>query len=143
MPRHRRRHHQITLVVLYTDQLSLSGPAVEIANVDDDGQLKALAKKTFVLITTVGPYSIYGEHAIKACAETGTHYLDATGEVAWVRRMIKKHEATARGTGAILIPQLGIESSPADLCTWAMVQCLRKQLGVQAGDVTLSLHNVR
>ncbi|RSL58668.1 hypothetical protein CEP53_006069 [Fusarium sp. AF-6] len=116
-------------------------PGIEIANLNDD-DLGALAKKTCVLITAVGPYSIYGEHAFKACAEAGTHYVDATGEFPWVHKMIKKYEATAKKTGAILVPQSGIESAPVDLGTWAMAKAIRTELGTPTKDVTISLHRI-
>ena len=68
-----------------------------------------------VLISTVGPYHKYGSHAFAACAETGTHYIDCTGEVPWVYDMIKKYDSVAKSNGAILIPQNGVESAPTDL----------------------------
>ncbi|KAL6891292.1 Saccharopine dehydrogenase domain-containing protein [Trichoderma longibrachiatum] len=118
-------------------------PAIETASVDNFEQMSALANKTFVLITTVGPYSARGEHAVKACAEAGTHYFDVTGESPWTYRMIKKYEKTAKESGAILIPQIGLESAPADLCTWALATTLRKQMNVKTRDVTISIHNIR
>lgn len=57
--------------------------------------------------------------------------------------MIKKYEATAKRTGAILIPQAGIESAPADLSTWALAKAIRTELGAQTKDVTISLHEVK
>ncbi|KAM0251642.1 hypothetical protein ACHAQJ_008102 [Trichoderma viride] len=57
-------------------------PMIEVCNVNDE-ELGVLARKTYCLITTLGPYSRHGEHAFKACAEAGTHYLDCTGEVPW------------------------------------------------------------
>lgn len=102
--------------------------------------MASLAKKTFVLITTVGPYGKYGEHAFKACAENGTHYLDVTGEVAYTYKMIQRHEAAAKASGAILVPQNGIESAPADLLAYSLVKRLRTDLSAQAGDVTVSIH---
>ncbi|KAF7554257.1 hypothetical protein G7046_g6863 [Stylonectria norvegica] len=116
-------------------------PGIEIASLDDE-QLSVLAKKTCVLISTVGPYSLYGEHAFKACAETGTHYVDVTGETPWVHKMIMKYEKTAKASGAIMFPQSGIESAPADLCTWALAQAIRTELGVPTKDVTISLHTI-
>ncbi|KIL84377.1 hypothetical protein FAVG1_12397 [Fusarium avenaceum] len=116
-------------------------PAIEIASLSDN-DLSALAKKTCVLLTTVGPYCLYGEHAYKACAEAGTHYVDVTGETPWVHKMIKKYEATAKKTGAILIPQAGLESAPADLYTWILAKALRTELGMKTKDVTISLHNL-
>ncbi|KAI9166806.1 putative trans-acting enoyl reductase [Paramyrothecium foliicola] len=123
-----------------TDRLP---PGIEVASIDDYDQLEQLAKKTCVLITTVGPYVLYGEQAFRACAETGTHYLDVTGEAPWVRRMIKKYEATAKETGALMFPQSGLESSPADLCTWALAQHIRENLGVGTRDVNLSIHSLK
>ncbi|EHK47972.1 hypothetical protein TRIATDRAFT_237331 [Trichoderma atroviride IMI 206040] len=120
-----------------------SPPEIEIVNVDNNEEMSALAKKTFVVITTVGPYSQYGEQAVKACVEAGTHYLDATGEAPWVYKMIKKYEHAAKESGAILIPQMGLESAPPDLCTWSLANKLRKELNAQTKDVVLSLHVFR
>jgi short subunit dehydrogenase-like uncharacterized protein len=111
--------------------------------VDNNEEMSALAKKTFVMITTVGPYSQYGEQAVKACVEAGTHYFDATGEAPWVYKMIKKYESIAKESGAILIPQMGLESAPPDLCTWSLANTLRKEMDAQTKDVVLSLHVFR
>ncbi|KAJ4858956.1 saccharopine dehydrogenase NADP binding domain-containing protein [Trichoderma breve] len=118
-------------------------PAIETAGVDSYDEMSALANKTFVMITTVGPYTAHGEYAVKACAEAGTHYFDVTGETPWVYRMIKKYEKTAKESGAILIPQMGLESAPADLCTWSLAQTLRKQLSAKTRDVIISIYNLR
>lgn len=110
---------------------------------NDEASLAALVKKTYVLITTVGPYCIYGEKVVKVCAEAGTHYLDCTGEFPWVGKMIKKYEQTAVKSGAILIPQFGIESAPADLCTYALAQHVRNEIGAPTKDVTVSIAELR
>ncbi|CZR66899.1 uncharacterized protein PAC_16800 [Phialocephala subalpina] len=117
-------------------------PEIEICNLNDT-ELSALAKKTKVLIATVGPYALYGEYAFKACAENGTHYLDVTGEVPYVADMIKKYEKTAQASGAIMIPQIGIDSAPADLVTWTLVDMIRKKLSVPTAEVVVSVHDVR
>ncbi|KAK4192111.1 Saccharopine dehydrogenase-like oxidoreductase [Podospora australis] len=116
-------------------------PAIEIANLSD-ADLSSLAKKTYILISTVGPYSRLGEHAFKACAENGTHYLDVTGEVPWVSKMIQKYESTAKSSGALMFPQIGIESAPADLVTFSLASTLRSQVGAKTGDVTVSIHKL-
>ncbi|KAL2164231.1 hypothetical protein VTH06DRAFT_3447 [Thermothelomyces fergusii] len=112
-------------------------PAVEVCSLTDE-DLAGLAKKTFVLATTVGPYGKLGEHAFKACAEHGTHYIDVTGEVPFVARMIKKYEETARRTGALMFPQIGIESAPPDLLTWSLASFIRNEFGSPTADVTVS-----
>ncbi|TLD29164.1 hypothetical protein PspLS_04219 [Pyricularia sp. CBS 133598] len=113
-------------------------PAIEVCNLNDQ-DLTTLAKKTFILIATVGPYSLYGEHAFKACAQNGTHYLDVTGEIPWTSNMIKKYEDSAKATGAIMIPQIGFESAPADLLSFALVKTIREELHAPTLDVRLSV----
>lgn len=120
----------------------LTSPGIEICKLDD-AELSALAKKTKVLIATVGPYGSYGEHAFKACAENGTHYLDVTGEVPFVSDMIKKYERIAKANGCIMIPQIGIESAPADLVTWTLVDMIRKKLSAPTKEVVVSVHDLR
>lgn len=90
----------------------------------------------------MGPYSIYGEHAFKACAENGTHYLDVTGEVPYVKAMIKKYEKTAKASGAVMIPQIGIDSAPADLVTWTLVNMIRNKFSAPTGEAIVSVHEM-
>lgn len=119
-----------------------SSVAIEVCTLDA-AELDALVKRTRLLITTVGPYALYGEPAFKACAENGTHYLDVTGEVPWVSNMITKYHDIAKANGSIMIPQIGIESAPADLMTWSLVSLLRKSLSTPTGKVIVSLHEIR
>lgn len=111
---------------------------IEVVNLNDE-ELSILVKKTFVLIATVGPYCLHGEHALRACALNGTHYLDVTGEYIWVKQMIDKYDASARASGAILIPQSGVESAPADLTTWTVARHVRRTLDSPVKDVTCSV----
>ena len=115
--------------------------AIEVCNLNDE-ELNALAKKTKVLIAAVGPFAKYGEHAFKACAENGTHYLDITGEVPFVARMIKKYESVAQRTGSLMFPQIGIESAPPDLLTWTLVTMNREEFSAPTGQVIVSIHDL-
>ncbi|KAG4027194.1 hypothetical protein MFRU_032g00600 [Monilinia fructicola] len=117
-------------------------PAIEICNLDD-AELSALAKKTKVILATVGPYALHGERCFKACAENGTHYFDVTGEVPWVAEMIKKYESTAKASGSILIPQCGLESALPDLVTLYAVDAVREEFSAPTGEVIVSLHEIR
>lgn len=117
-------------------------PEIEACNLNN-AELATLAKKTFALIATVGPYATYGEHAFKACAEAGTHYFDCTGEAVWTKEMIEKYEATAKSTGACMFPQCGVESAPSDLITYAMASRIRSQLSASTGDVVVDIHELQ
>ena len=101
--------------------------------------LDSLARKTFILITAVGPYGSYGEHAFEACAKHGTHYMDCTGEVPWVSRMIKKYEDVAKSSGALMFPQIAIESAPPDLVTWCLAGLIKSERNAGTRDVTVSI----
>ncbi|KAM0276769.1 hypothetical protein ACHAQH_006418 [Verticillium albo-atrum] len=116
-------------------------PEIEICNLNEQ-DLHQLAKKAFILLSTVGPYGKYGEHAFKACAENGTHYFDVTGEVPFVAKMISKYGKAAQASGALMFPEVGLESAPPDLMTWAMAKIIREKLSAKTGEVTVSIHTL-
>ncbi len=89
-------------------------PLVE-ADSNDETSLNEMARRTRLLITTVGPYAIYGEPLVKACAENGTHYTDLTGEPAFVDEMYVKYHPVALKTGAKIVHACGFDSIPHDL----------------------------
>src|SRR5665811_1353510 len=90
-------------------------PSVIRADVEDRASMASLATSTKVLITTVGPYLLHGEPAVKACAEAGTHYVDLTGEPEFVDRMWLNYHETAERTGAKIVHACGFDSIPYDL----------------------------
>lgn len=90
-------------------------PSVVIADTEDAASMRAMATRTRVLITTVGPYVRHGEPAVKAAAEAGIAYVDLTGESEFVDRMWLKYHAKAQETGARLVHACGFDSIPYDL----------------------------
>ncbi len=105
--------------------------------------LQKLTKKTRVLINTVGPYYLYSTPVVEASAQNGTHYLDVTGESPWVLEMIRKFHNTAKSNHAIIIPEIGVESTPSDLLTLALTQLIRKELSVGTKEVVASMHELK
>jgi short subunit dehydrogenase-like uncharacterized protein len=85
------------------------------ADSDNAASLLALTKRTKVALTTVGPYQLYGEPLVAACAETGTDYVDLCGEPAWMRHMIDRYDAKAKASGARVVFSCGFDSIPFDL----------------------------
>ncbi|HLH64209.1 MAG TPA: saccharopine dehydrogenase NADP-binding domain-containing protein [Solirubrobacteraceae bacterium] len=85
------------------------------ADVADQRSLERLASSTRVLATTVGPYLLFGEPVVAACAAAGTDYVDITGEPEFVDRMWLRHHEQARRTGARLVHSCGFDSIPSDL----------------------------
>jgi short subunit dehydrogenase-like uncharacterized protein len=90
-------------------------PALVIADVGDRTSLDALAQSTRVLASTVGPYVVYGDPVVAACAQAGTDYLDITGEPEFVDRSYVAHHAAAVASGARLVHACGFDSIPHDL----------------------------
>jgi short subunit dehydrogenase-like uncharacterized protein len=106
---------------------------VDAMNPDD---CAAVARRTRVVCTTVGPYSKYGSALVAACADAGTHYCDLTGEVHWMREMIDAHHERAKQTGARIVHTCGFDSIPSDLGAWATQQEFIKRFGRPASKVT-------
>jgi short subunit dehydrogenase-like uncharacterized protein len=90
-------------------------PAVVHVDVTEKGSLVAMARRTRVLATTVGPYARLGVEVARACAQNGTHYADITGEEAFVRTLEREVEASAHATGATMVVCCGFDSVPHDL----------------------------
>ncbi len=86
-----------------------------VADASAPQSLDALAARTRVVITTVGPYQLYGSELVAACARAGTDYVDLCGEPAWMRTMIDAHEAQAQASGARIVFSCGFDSIPFDL----------------------------
>lgn len=89
----------------------------ELVRVDaaDAPALRALADRTTVLATTVGPFAVYGKEVVRACADAGTHYADLTGEVLFVRWSQEQVAERAAETGAKIVHACGFDSIPSDL----------------------------
>lgn len=85
------------------------------ADASDPASLEAMAARSRVVLTTVGPYQLYGSDLVAACAGEGTAYVDLCGEPAWMRQMIDRHETTAKNTGACIVFSCGFDSIPFDL----------------------------
>ncbi|MGW5367855.1 saccharopine dehydrogenase family protein [Streptomyces sp. NPDC004009] len=92
-----------------------SGVGTLRADVREPATVRALAEHARVVASTVGPYLEYGEELVAACADTGTDYLDLTGEPEFVDLMYVRHDARARETGARLVHACGFDSVPHDL----------------------------
>ncbi|KAG9790337.1 hypothetical protein KCU88_g1353, partial [Aureobasidium melanogenum] len=106
-------------------------------------ELSGLVKKTKVLLNTVGPYYLYSTPVVEACAQSGTHYVDVSGETPWVREIIVKYEETAKKSGAILIPETGVESAPSDIVAYVATRLVRKVWDCGVMDVVASVHELK
>lgn len=105
------------------------------ANADDPAALRAMTARAAVVISTVGPYQLYGSDLVAACVETGTGYADLCGEPNWMHDMIARHDAAAKASGACIVFSCGFDSIPFDLGVWAVQQAAEERFGRPAPRV--------
>ncbi|PLB37020.1 uncharacterized protein BDW47DRAFT_44824 [Aspergillus candidus] len=106
-------------------------------------ELQALAQRTRLIINAVGPYHLYSTPVVEACASSGTHYVDVTGETPWVKSIIGKYHETAKSNDAIIIPSVGVESAPADMLAWRVVKRVREELSCHTRDVICAIEELK
>ena len=101
----------------------------------DAGSLQALMAQTRLVLTTVGPYQLYGNELVAACAAAGVDYVDLCGEPAWMRKMIDAHEAQAKTSGARIVFSCGFDSIPFDLGVLLLQNQMQSRFGNAASRV--------
>jgi len=106
-----------------------------VADSNDPTSLEAMCRRTKVVITTAGPYQLYGSNLVAACAKTGTDYVDLTGESHWIAQMMQTHDDEAKKTGARLVFSCGFDSIPFDLGVWFAEEEAKKRFGRYAPRV--------
>lgn len=126
------------LVNLKTD-LGISATDLEhiTADASDEKALTDMVRQTRVIVSTVGPYALYGEPLVKVCVTEGKGYCDLTGEVQWIRRMITKYEDQAKQTGARIVHCCGFDSIPSDLGVFFLQQQAEKQFGAPCPTIKM------
>jgi short subunit dehydrogenase-like uncharacterized protein len=107
---------QAKLQALLRD-LKLKAPII-VADAQDSQALMAMAAQTRVVLSTAGPFALYGSPLVAACVHNKTHYVDITGETPWVRAMIDAHHAQAAAQGTRIVPGCGFDSVPSDIGAW-------------------------
>lgn len=94
-------------------------PIIE-ADAGSPASLVAMAARTQVVVTTVGPYTKYGLPLVEACVEAGTDYADLTGETPFIRASAERFHQQAAKAGARIVHSCGFDSVPSDLTVYAL-----------------------
>jgi short subunit dehydrogenase-like uncharacterized protein len=105
------------------------------ADASDAASLNAMIAQTKSVVTTVGPYLLYGNELVAACAASGTDYFDLCGETPWMRRIIDAHQATAQRSGARIVFSCGYDSLPFELGVFCCQQTATKVFGAPVSRV--------
>lgn len=106
-----------------------------VTDTTNPASLQALMNATRLVLTTVGPYQLYGNELVAACAASGVDYVDLCGEPAWMRQMIDAHEATAQASGARIVFSCGFDSIPFDLGVFLLQKEFAQRFGHAAPRV--------
>jgi len=120
---------------LAADSATVNPPTIVVAECHDAHAVEAMVAATRVLLTTAGPYALYGDTIVDACVKQRTHYADITGETSWVRRLIDRHHARAARDGTRIVPFCGFDSVPSDLGTLLLVRHIEKAFGAPCVEV--------
>jgi short subunit dehydrogenase-like uncharacterized protein len=107
------------------------------ADADSPSTLNALAARTQVVVTTVGPYAKYGLPLVAACAAAGTDYADLTGESNFIRDSIDHYHKQAIDTGARIVHSCGFDSIPSDLTVYALYRRILADGAGALGDTNM------
>ena len=86
-----------------------------VVDSNDQNSIDEMVSQTKCVLTTVGPYQLYGEKIIKTCISTGTDYVDLCGEPGFMHKIISECSAEAKETGARVVFSCGFDSIPFDL----------------------------
>ncbi|MDG2457234.1 MAG: saccharopine dehydrogenase NADP-binding domain-containing protein [SAR86 cluster bacterium] len=106
-----------------------------VVNSEDRSSLDSMAAQTKCVLTTVGPYQLYGSDLVAACAEGGTDYVDLTGEPGWMYEMIQQNEESAKKTGSRIVFSCGFDSIPFDLGVLYVQDAAKEKFGKPAPHV--------
>ena len=107
---------------------------IEVDSTNKDS-LDSMTSSAKCILTTVGPYQLYGSSLVQSCSENGTDYVDLTGEPGWMYEMINAHQDTAKNSGARIVFSCGFDSIPFDLGVYFVQQAAQEKYGKPAKHV--------
>jgi short subunit dehydrogenase-like uncharacterized protein len=131
-----RSHGKLQTVLDGLGDKAQSWPLIA-ADASDPSSLSAMAARTQVVVTTVGPYLKYGLPMVAACAAAGTDYADLTGEAIFIRESIDLYHKEAIDSGARIVHSCGFDSIPSDLTVFALHRRAEHDQVGELGDTNL------
>lgn len=117
--------------------------ATIVADTSDAKACEALAARTKVILTTVGPYAKFGSALVAACAKAGTDYCDLAGETPWIQNMIDAHQDEAAATAARIVPCCGFDSIPSDLGVLFLNDEVKKRTGQPCRAIRMRVKSMK
>ncbi|MGH1419837.1 MAG: saccharopine dehydrogenase family protein [Hyphomicrobiaceae bacterium] len=116
---------------------------IVVGDARDRQFLGTMVENTKVVLSTVGPYALYGKELIEVCARSGTDYCDLAGEIPFIQEMMDKHDDQARASGARILNCCGVDSLPSDLGVRALNEIAQQQFGCELEHVTTEVKSFK
>jgi short subunit dehydrogenase-like uncharacterized protein len=113
----------------------LADTDVFVAPSQDQAAVDAIIARSRCVLSTAGPFALYGTPVVDACVRLGTHYVDITGETPWMREIAGRYHAQAASNGTRIIPACGFDSVPSDLGAMLMARFIRETKGGASVEV--------
>eukprot|EP01117_Protostelium_nocturnum_P017542 TRINITY_DN715_c0_g1_i1.p1 TRINITY_DN715_c0_g1~~TRINITY_DN715_c0_g1_i1.p1 ORF type:complete len:416 (-),score=134.92 TRINITY_DN715_c0_g1_i1:82-1329(-) len=114
---------------------SLKDLELLFADSQNKAELDKITSRTTALITTVGPYALYGEQVVASCVDNSTGYLDLTGEAFWAKQTIDRYHKKAEEKSALIVHFSGFDSIPSDMGALMMADHIKTKLGGETVSV--------
>ncbi len=114
-----------------------------IADSFDEESLLKFVKKTRVVCSTVGPYSLYGTKLVKLCVENNTNYCDITGEAHWIRTLIDDYHEEAKSKKIKIVNSCGFDSIPSDMGVYFIQNEIKKTYKNYANSIKMRVAGVK
>ena len=114
-----------------------------IADSFDEDSLSKFVKKTNVVCSTVGPYSLYGTKLVKLCVENNTNYCDITGEAHWIRTIIDSFHEKAKSKKIKIVNSCGFDSIPSDMGVYFIQNEIKKVYKNYARSIKMRVAGIR
>ena len=117
--------------------------AIIKADASDEKALQEMCNNTKVVVSTVGPYALYGEPLIKTCVSQGTDYCDLTGEPQWIDKMLRRYESVAKVSGARIVHCCGFDSIPSDLGVYYLQKKALETYGKPCTEIKMRVKRIK
>ena len=102
---------------------------------NDTDSIVSMVQQAKCVLTTVGPYQLYGANILQQCVIHGVDYVDLCGEPGWMHEMINEHAEQAKETGARIVFSCGFDSIPFDLGVYFLQKEVIARHGQPASNV--------
>ena len=114
-----------------------------IADSFDEKSLSVIVKKSKVICSTVGPYSLYGSLLVELCVKHSTNYCDITGEAHWIRTIIDKFHEDAKKKKIKIVNSCGFDSIPSDMGVYFIQNQIKKAYKSYAKSIKMRVAGIR